>query len=246
VATSPFRAANNGLEVARELGRRHAVEVDILSSRREALLAYLGNTTLPEVAGRRSLVVDLGGGSAEIAVGEGTRCIHAISLPVGAVRMSQLIARDQPFGHAAANTLSAALNQALQGALERVRGLKPERMVFASGTARAVRALIARGARGAGKDGPLCADDLRRGLAGHLGRTPEQLCALGVDRSRADTVLVAATVMNVLAELSGMRDFYVSDRGLRDGVALEIYRDALRSDPLRPAKARPCAGGVGG
>lgn len=226
VATSPFRQADNGAELAAELEQRFGVDVTILTPHQEAMLAYLGNTTLAEVGGRRTAVVDLGGGSAEIAVGEGTRCIHAISLPVGAVRMRRLVAFHRPFGRSEAAMLAEALREALEEPMQEIRGLEPHGLVFASGTARAVRQLFMRSGSCPGKTGPLDLVDLRRGLGTHLGWNAESLQALGVEPARADTVLVAATIMSVLADMAGVERCRVSDRGLRDGVALEVYRRA--------------------
>jgi exopolyphosphatase/guanosine-5'-triphosphate,3'-diphosphate pyrophosphatase len=233
VATSPFRQAADGKDLAEELRRTHRVPVTILSPRQEAMLAYLGNTTLAEIGGRRTAVVDLGGGSAEIAVGEGTRCIHAVSLPVGAVRMRQLVAFRRAFGRA-----EAALREALEEPLREVRALAPQALVFASGTARAARQLCMRGANEPGKTGALSVSDLRRGLGTYLGCSTEALHALGVEPGRADTVLVAATVMSILADMAGVHDCRVSDRGLRDGVALEVYRRGARASGRWP---RPVA-----
>ncbi|HKP62424.1 MAG TPA: hypothetical protein VJV78_37075, partial [Polyangiales bacterium] len=87
VATSAIRSASNGGDLVRELERTHRTSIRMLTPEEEARLAYLGQSTSDVVGGRRVAAVDLGGGSVEIAVGEGTRCIHALSLPVGAIRV---------------------------------------------------------------------------------------------------------------------------------------------------------------
>jgi hypothetical protein len=138
VATSPFRSADNGAALASELGQRFGVDVIILTAQREAEFAYLGNATFDHVDGLRTAVVDIGGGSAEVAVGEGARCMHALSLPLGAVRMGRLVASRRPFGQPEAGVLLDALRDAVDEPLREVRALRPSALVFASGTARAV------------------------------------------------------------------------------------------------------------
>ena len=64
-------------------------------------------------------------------------------------------------------------------------------------------------------------------LNAHLGYTPGELIDLGVDPARADSVLAAATIMLEIMDGLGELHAYVSDKGLRDGAALELYREHL-------------------
>ncbi|HEX7481580.1 MAG TPA: hypothetical protein VF331_27495, partial [Polyangiales bacterium] len=226
VATSAIRAASNGPALVREIERRHLVKVRILDPNDEARLAYLGQSTTPLVGGRRVAVVDLGGGSVEIAVGEGTRCIHAASLPIGAVRM-RAQARAAAFDRQAASALALHVREQLDGALSVVRELKPEVIVFGSGSARAARKLLMRGTAHPGKTGPIVLGDLRCGLDELIGLSSDELITLGVEAPRADTVLVSATIMIQILDALGAIHAHVSDRGLRDGVALELYRQEV-------------------
>ncbi len=235
VATSPFRNGTDGVEFAAQLARRFGVEVTILTPQQEAEFAYLGNATFDQRDVVRTAVVDIGGGSAEVAVGEGLRCLHALSLPLGAVRMGRLVAGRRPFGHAEARVLADALRDAVAEPLREVRALRPRSLVFASGTARAVRQLFMRDTALPGKTGPLSLDDLRHGLGEHLGSSPELLEAKGVDPARSDTVLVAASIMKVIAEAVGVEHFRISNRGLRDGVALETCEQVRRHPSTLPS-----------
>jgi exopolyphosphatase/pppGpp-phosphohydrolase len=162
----------------------------------------------------------MGGGSVEIAVGGGTRCIHAASLPLGALRM-----------HATSSvfTLASELRRKLSAPLAEVRALEPEIIVFGSGSARAARALLMRDSERPGKTGPIEASTLGRALDQLRGHTPAQLIARGVDPARAATVLVAAEIMLQMLELLQVDHVVkavVSDKGLRDGVALEMFRES--------------------
>lgn len=228
VATSAIRSASNGAELIREIERTHGVEVRVLSPHEEALLAYLGQSTSDVVGGRRVAAVDLGGGSVEIAVGEGTRCIHATSLPVGALRVRAHGAL--AFGRDEARRAAVVVREVLSAPLREIRALEPEIVVFGSGSARAARRLLMQDTARAGKVGPIESAVFRGQLNAHLGFTPHQLIALGVDPARADSVLAAATIMLEIMDGLGVPHAYVSDKGLRDGVALEAYREQLARD----------------
>lgn len=211
VATSPFRDARNGGEVLSRL-RARGLAVQLLTAADEAELAFVGNAQAD--AGRLA-VVDLGGGSADVAVGDGLRCRDTRSAPIGAVRMKELVAPGRPFDREAHVVLRDALLDVSDGAMAGVRALAPERLVFASGTARAVRALALRASTG-----PIDRAALARSLERYLGCTTAELTAVGVGEARASSVLVATAIMLLLMDAAGMPKAWVSDRGLRQGVAL--------------------------
>jgi exopolyphosphatase/guanosine-5'-triphosphate,3'-diphosphate pyrophosphatase len=229
VATSAIRSAANGSDLIAAIERSHGIAVRVLSPHEEARLAYLGQSTSDVVGGRRVAAVDLGGGSVEIAVGEGTRCIHATSLPVGALRVRAQGAR--AFGRDEARRAAVHVRELIAPALYEVRALTPELVVFGSGSARAARRLLMREAQRAGKTGPIEAASFRAQLNVHLGFTPEALITLEVDPARADSVLAAATIMLEIMDGLCVPHAYVSDKGLRDGVALEVYRELLARGP---------------
>ena len=81
-ATSATRDAGNQAEFARRLLEEAQVELEICSGTREATLSFIGATD-----GGHCGVIDIGGGSTEFTLGEGSDILGAISLQIGAVRM---------------------------------------------------------------------------------------------------------------------------------------------------------------
>lgn len=225
VATSAIRSADNGSDLIREIERTHGVTVRVLAPHEEARLSYLGQSTSEVVAGRRLAAVDLGGGSVEIAVGEGAHCMHAVSLPVGAIRMRARAS--QAYGPDEARRTADSVRELLAAPLREVRALAPENVVFGSGSARAARRLLCRDSARPGKTGPIDAASFGARLEAHLGYTPEALIERGVDPARADSVLAAATIVLEVMNALGTSHAFVSDKGLRDGVAVEVYRGTL-------------------
>jgi exopolyphosphatase / guanosine-5'-triphosphate,3'-diphosphate pyrophosphatase len=88
IATSAVRDAENGSAFIAELRERFALSARILGGDEEARLTYLGATSehSPEVP---TLVVDIGGGSTEMVVGEGREAEWHSSLQAGVVRHTE-------------------------------------------------------------------------------------------------------------------------------------------------------------
>jgi exopolyphosphatase/guanosine-5'-triphosphate,3'-diphosphate pyrophosphatase len=224
VATSAMRTAQNGRALAREIEARHDCQVAILEPREEARLAYVGQLGFPGLAGKRFAMVDLGGGSVELSVGRDHQIALTESLPLGAVRMRVASAAYGGEPH----DLVALLREQLTEPVRAIQQLEPELIVFGSGSARAARKLLLRNAALPGKVGPIVTADFRRELTALYGHTPEQLIALGVEPARSNTVLTSGAIMLQILELLGASDAVVSDRGLRDGVASELWRTLTR------------------
>jgi exopolyphosphatase/guanosine-5'-triphosphate,3'-diphosphate pyrophosphatase len=88
IATSAVRDATNGGAFVAELRERFALSARVLDGEEEARLTYLGATSehSPEVA---TLVIDIGGGSTELVIGEGREVEWHVSMQAGVVRHTE-------------------------------------------------------------------------------------------------------------------------------------------------------------
>jgi exopolyphosphatase / guanosine-5'-triphosphate,3'-diphosphate pyrophosphatase len=88
IATSAVRDATNGGAFVAELRERFALSARVLDGEEEARLTYLGaaSETAPTVP---TLVIDIGGGSTEMVVGEGRHIDWHVSLQAGVVRHTE-------------------------------------------------------------------------------------------------------------------------------------------------------------
>jgi exopolyphosphatase/guanosine-5'-triphosphate,3'-diphosphate pyrophosphatase len=223
VATAAVREAANGAELCAAVARIAGGPVDILDGPEEARLAYLGaRSELPASAGRIA-VVDVGGGSVEIAVGEGDAVHFTASLPLGVLRLRDL-----------GDRLPDRVRKIAGQAARKVRSLEPDRVVFCSGTARALARLEgvpvpwSEGEDGDTKswnpetDAPtlplVTREDLRR-LGEQLARADEsRLLEMGVPSGRLDTIRPGAALVAELLDLLDVTSAIVSRRSLREGV----------------------------
>jgi exopolyphosphatase/guanosine-5'-triphosphate,3'-diphosphate pyrophosphatase len=96
LATQAIRTASNRAEVVKEIEARLEVQVDVLAPEQEAAFAFLGaDVACPSVGPQ--VMVDIGGGSMQVAVGQNGEVWDSISLPLGASRVaSQFMPSDPP------------------------------------------------------------------------------------------------------------------------------------------------------
>ena len=90
VATSAIRDTRNQRSFWRARRKRRAPPVEIISGREEARLIHLGVESIWPQPGKRVLIIDIGGGSAEIIAAEDGRLQEAFSKPLGAVRLKEI------------------------------------------------------------------------------------------------------------------------------------------------------------
>jgi exopolyphosphatase/guanosine-5'-triphosphate,3'-diphosphate pyrophosphatase len=89
LATSALREAANGAEVLAALGKRAGVPIEVLSGQDEARLTFLAARRWYGWGAGRLLLLDIGGGSLEIATGVDEEPDVALSVPLGAGRMTR-------------------------------------------------------------------------------------------------------------------------------------------------------------
>ena len=119
IATSAVRDAANAQMFLAELRERFALDARILDGAEEARLTYLG-ACVERPPAEKTLVVDIGGGSTELVVGDGPEVGFFASLQVGTVRHTERhISHDPPEAgelDALARDVRAAIGEALAGA----------------------------------------------------------------------------------------------------------------------------------
>src|SRR5579875_664727 len=97
VLTSAVRDSANGERFAAALRERYGFATHVLSGEQEARLTYLGATSERRAGeARRTLVIDIGGGSTELVIGSGRRVGFHVSTQAGVVRQSERHIRSDP------------------------------------------------------------------------------------------------------------------------------------------------------
>jgi len=230
VGTNTLRRARNADKFLRAAERALGHPIEVISGQEEARLIYQGVARhAPGDDGRR-LVVDIGGGSTEFIIGEGSVPRRMESLHIGCVEMSR---RYFPKGELGADTFDEALtaaHQELQTIAAPFRRLGWQTVVGSSGTIRAVAAVL----RALG----WMEDAVTPAL---LVRLQEQLIAAGNTRQlnlpdlNAERVPVFAggfVILRASMEALGIERLVASDGALREGLLYDLV-GRLGEDDVR-------------
>ena len=94
-ATSAVREASNGKEWLTKIRTELGIDAHVISGVEEARLIYLGVSSATELKGRRIGIVDIGGGSTELIVGDEHFIYHLSSTKIGAVRLTEKDLKDE-------------------------------------------------------------------------------------------------------------------------------------------------------
>ena len=225
VATAALRDASNGQQVLDRLRDVAGTPIRVLDGQEEARLAYLGVRASVAVGAEPVLMLDLGGGSLELAIGVGDQVSWSTSTPLGASRLSADVVDDPPSARDLA-WLREQVEGNIDPIVEQVQAHAPATCIAVGGTVRALGRLAA---AGRARWLPATVNQLTlpttelAALRDHL--TGVDLARRskvpGMKSRRADHVHVAAAVLTRTLERLAVREVTVSDWGLREGLLLD-------------------------
>jgi len=219
VATSAVREADNAQLFLASAERHLGFRIDVISGHEEAQLVYAGVThSIPSPQSMR-LVVDIGGGSTELILGQGAEPLLTESIAIGSGTFG---ARYFSGGCITAPALLEAERVAtlqFETVARRYRALGWQQAIGSSGTARMLaKVLKANGMNDDGESGITYCGLLRLSLrlleVGHV----KQLKLAGLQNHRLSTLPGGLVVMLAAFKVFGILQMTPSEAGLRFGV----------------------------
>ena len=224
-ATSAIREASNGDDVLDQVRQRTGVDLGVLSGDDEARLTFLAVRRWFGWSSGRLLVLDIGGGSLEIAVGTDEAPDVAVSIPVGAGRLTREFLTHDPASADEVRALRRHARAEIAAVAGHVtRAGEPRHYVASSKTFRSL-ARIAGAAPSS--DGPftrrfLTREDLRLWVPKLATMTAEERAELpGVSAGRAPQLLAGAIVAESAMDILDVPRVEIAPWALREGVILE-------------------------
>jgi exopolyphosphatase/guanosine-5'-triphosphate,3'-diphosphate pyrophosphatase len=224
-ATSAIREATNGEKVLAEIRRRTGVELTVLSGDDEARLTFLAVRRWYGWSSGRLLVLDIGGGSLEIASGTDEVPDVAVSLPLGAGRLTRAFLHHDPPKADDLKALRRHARATIADVTGRISRVGAPRHVVA--TSKTFRSLARIAGAAPSSDGQfvrrvLDRDDLRAWVPKLAAMTARERAELpGVSASRAAQLLAGAVVAESAMDLLGVERLEIGPWALREGVILE-------------------------
>lgn len=231
VGTNTLRSARNAKEFLDAAERALGHPIEVISGVEEARLIYAGVAHGIAGDGRRRLVMDIGGGSTELIVGEGAEPLHMESLYMGCVSMSHAHFPDGEVTPKRWRRAVLAARGELEPHEELFRRLGWTDAIGASGTLRAVyRSVVESGWSDAG----ITPAGLQRLIEVLLkaGKV-ERLDLPGVSASRLPVFAGGVAVVAAAFEALGIERMRVSDSALREGLLYDLLGRIHEHDGLR-------------
>src|SRR6266853_1000982 len=227
VATSALRDARNSRAFLEWVRSATGWPVEIISGLEEARLIHLGLTSSLRVNSSPALMMDLGGGSCELTVSKKGHIGETVSLPLGAVRLTNDFLHHDPPRKSEMRQLRSFIAREIGRIAERITRARPKVVIATSGTAEALAAVCHALYRTKSQRANTASRLQMRRVAKMLSRLTldERRNVPGIGVRRAEIVIAGAAVYAELLERCRLSGFRYSPLGLRDGLLAQMAAD---------------------
>jgi exopolyphosphatase/guanosine-5'-triphosphate,3'-diphosphate pyrophosphatase len=227
VATSAIRDARNQEEFLKHcqlvLG---GVRPEIISGAEEARLVHLGvQTRWPENEDR--LIIDIGGGSAEVIESRNGKLVNALSKPLGAVRLTDMFFQEDPPSRRSLVSFTHYVREKIAPFESQLRYKSSDRVVCTAATAASVwRAILGMSSLDEA-DGADRLSVTTAGIRELFDRLAQQnlrgrQAITGIGPQRAEIIVAGAGVLTLILESLGVESCFYCSAGVRDGVISDL------------------------
>ncbi len=243
VATSAVREAPNGHEFIRSIEAELGLAVNLISGQEEARRIYLGVLSGVEFHNEPHVIIDIGGGSTELILGDSHAPRTLSSTKIGAVRLTSELTVNNPVSDPEFIYLQAFVRGQLERAIEEIKanlqlGEIPK-MIGTAGTIETLAAIL-----NLDKQGNVpsrihgCQIQLPelRSLINRLRRmtVAERATIEGMSERRAEIIIPGAVILQEAMTMLGIQSLSVCERSLREGVIVDwMLTHGLIEDRLK-------------
>jgi exopolyphosphatase/guanosine-5'-triphosphate,3'-diphosphate pyrophosphatase len=230
VATSAVRESPNGNDFLHQVETEVGLTVDLISGSEEARRIYLGVLSGMEFNNKSHIIIDIGGGSTELILGDSEEPRSLTSTKVGAVRLTGELVKSDPISESEFKYLQAYARGMLERAVEEIQGkLKigdSPQLIGTSGTIETIATIHAREKLGlvpSTLNGyQFSLQDLRTWVNRLRKMTNVERGAIaGMPEKRSEVILSGAVILQEAMTLLGVESLTVCERSLREGVIVD-------------------------
>ena len=220
-ATSALREASNGAEIIAAINKDFEIDLQVLTGEEEARLTFLAARRWFGWSSGRLLVIDIGGGSLEIASGIDEAPEVAVTLPLGASRLTKSHLQGDPFTAKSVRSLRDYIETQLESVLPTlVRHEDSDRAIATSNTLRTLARLCGDWYGGNGKN--ITIDAIRK-ISTRLAEmdSEERTKLPGVSANRARQIVAGAFVTESVMRNLDLDNLEICPWALREGIVLK-------------------------
>jgi exopolyphosphatase/guanosine-5'-triphosphate,3'-diphosphate pyrophosphatase len=226
VATSAIRDTRNQAAFLERASEAAGTPVEIISGREEARLIHLGVQSDWPQKEKRVLLLDIGGGSAEVIASYGGHLTEIFSKPLGAVRLNANFLNSDPPDAVQLLQMREFINEKMDDVVRRLGRDGWDRVIATSATAAAAASAVARVPRSKRDQIDrlrVPATEIRRLYANlSVKNLAARRKATGIGPRRAEIIVPGLAVLLRFLEEFRVRAFYYSKAGVRDGIIADL------------------------
>lgn len=239
VATSAMREAENGNVLVERIAEETGISIEIISGEEEARLIHFAISKVIDLQNKKALLIDIGGGSIEVAISRGDKLLTTESYDMGTVRLLRKLDDAVPRNFRV--LLSEYTESARLHIKREVGKLKLDVCVGTGGNIEEMGNLRKR---------LLNRDSSTVITVSELEELDEKLSKMTVDRrikklnlrpDRADVIVPAIMVLRMIAREAHIKEIQIPGVGLKDGLLWEMVRSTPGPDLPRHEQARTSA-----
>ena len=228
-ATSAVREAPNSFYFLDLVKKKINLDVEIISGTEEARLIYLGVLSGMKLGDRPHVLIDIGGGSTELILADGSEAKALTSTKIGAVRLKREFISKEPLSIRNREFLNAFIQGSLESAVDKISrriplGSTPV-MVATSGTAMAIGNLILNDK--SNSKTKLHGLKISKELVDQqveklLKIAPQEIKKLtSLSDRRAEIIVPGILIMQITMQMMKTKEVVLSERALREGLVVD-------------------------
>ncbi|MCA9234455.1 MAG: Ppx/GppA family phosphatase [Planctomycetales bacterium] len=240
IATCAVREATNGEEFVQRVADEVGLSLEVISSQQEAHLAFLSVRRRIELAGKNSLLADIGGGSTELIVASGDVVEAVFATRLGAVRLAERFGGEEGLASDDFRKLQRRIDRELRRTTD--GKIPPLHLLIGSGgtftsaasivmASRGLSALPAAGFQMSRADVRHLVDRLRKMSSRQRRDVP------GLNPDRADIIVPGLAIIDRVMKRFKVNTLQVHPYGVRDGLLLSMIDQLQGRDDAGPPSA---------
>lgn len=236
IATSALREASNSDILLDRILRTSGIEIEIINGEEEARLIHLAVEHSIDLKNKRAVLIDIGGGSVEVTISQNKKIVSTESYNLGTVRLLNKLenGRDEKrfFFSASKQPFNLLVREYAEAARRRIdREIGKEKIHLCIGTGGNVEEMgkLRQRLFKKSSDKSITLSELQDLIEklSHM-TVKERINKLKLRPDRADVILPAAIVLQLIATEAKARQILIPDVGLKDGLLIEMAEEQAR------------------
>jgi exopolyphosphatase/guanosine-5'-triphosphate,3'-diphosphate pyrophosphatase len=237
VGTSALREARNRDYCIGQIAKTTEITIEVISAEEEARLVYLAASKAVKLGGKVALLVDVGGGSVEVSLATENQIIATESFGIGTVRLLQVLEQRKRGERVFRQLAREYINVSGTRLRKEIGEHNVDVCIATGGNVESLGDLRVQ-LCDADDDHSIRLDELDSILKQLQSRSyEERIKDFGLRQDRADVIIPAIIVLQIVAKEAGVQEIEIPRVGVREGLLIDMAR-SLRHDSGPPDRTQ--------